>query len=82
MKKEYDLTKLRKRAGAVKVDSAAAKSAISIRLDGSLLAAIKTEAVRMGIPYQTLIGSLLHRYVNGELIDRKAVEAVSRSRPA
>jgi len=75
MKNSYDLKKLRKREGAVKADPAAAKSAISIRLDGSVLAAFKTEASRMGIPYQTLIGSVLHRYVNSELIDRKAVAA-------
>ncbi|MBZ5522555.1 MAG: BrnA antitoxin family protein [Acidobacteriia bacterium] len=75
MKKEYDLKKLRKRTGAVKVDSAAAKFAISIRLDGSVVAAFKNEAVRVGIPYQTLIGSVLHRYVNGELMDRKVVAA-------
>ncbi len=75
MKNSYDLKKLRKREGTVKADAAAAKSAISIRLDGSVLAAFKTEALRMGIPYQTLIGSVLHRYVNGELMDRKAVAA-------
>ena len=82
MKKEYDLKKLRRRAGAVKVERAAAKCAISIRLDGAVLAALKTEAARMGIPYQTLIGSLLHRYVGGELIDRKAVEAAHRFKSA
>jgi len=76
MKNSYDLKKLRKREGTVKADPAAAKSAISIRLDGSVLAAFKTEALRMGIPYQTLIGSVLHRYVNGELMDRQAVVAV------
>ncbi len=75
MKNSYDFKKLRKRESAVKADLTAAKSAISIRLDGSVLAAFKTEASRMGIPYQTLIGSVLHRYVNGELMDRKAVAA-------
>jgi len=76
MKREYDLKRLRKRAGTVKVDSGAAKSAISIRLDGSVLAAFKTEATRMGIPYQTLIGSVLHRYINGELMDKKVIATV------
>ena len=66
----------------MKVVPAAAKCAISIRLDGSILAALKSEAVRMGIPYQTLIGSLLHRYVGGELIERKTVEAAKRFKSA
>ncbi len=74
MKKEYDLSKLKKRAGRVKSDSEAAKTAISIRLDGSVLADLRSEAERLGIPYQTFIGSILHRYVHGELVDKKAID--------
>ncbi len=70
MKKEYDLKKLKKRPGRIKVDSDAAKIPISIRLDGSELAELRSEAERLGIPYQTLISSILHRYVSGELVDR------------
>ncbi len=72
MKKEYNLKKLRKRPGPVKVIDEAAKVPISIRLDGAELAEIRTEAERFGIPYQTFIGSILHRYVAGELVDRKS----------
>lgn len=72
MKKEYDLKKLKKRTGPVKVDKDSKKTPISIRLDGSELAEIRTEAERLGIPYQTLISSILHRYVSGELVDRKS----------
>ena len=73
MKKEYDLKKLKKRPGKVKISSGATKVAISLRLDASVLADIKTEAERLGIPYQTLVGSILHRYANGELVDLKSV---------
>ncbi len=73
MKKEYKLGELKKRPGAVKTNPRAAKVAISLRIDGSLLAEIRTEAERLNIPYQTLIGSILHRYASGELIDLKAV---------
>ena len=73
MKKEYDLTKLKKRPGKIKTDPEAAKIAISIRLEGSVLADLRSEAERLGIPYQTFIGSILHRYVHGELLDRKDV---------
>lgn len=72
MKKEYDLKKLKKRPRPVKVDSSAAKIPISIRLDGGELADLRTEAERLGLPYQTLISSILHRYVSGELIDRSS----------
>jgi len=73
MKREYDLTKLKKRPGKIKTDSEAAKIAISIRLEGSVLADLRSEAERLGIPYQTFIGSILHRYVHGELLDRKDI---------
>lgn len=78
MKKEYDLKSLKKRPGKTKVDSEAVKVPISLRLEGSLLAALKTEAERLGIPYQTFIGSVLHQYVTGELISRKTVELLKQ----
>lgn len=74
MKAEYDLKKLKKRPGKVKVDHDAAKIPINIRLDGSVLANLKTEAGRLGLPYQTFIGSILFRYANGELVDLKATD--------
>jgi len=73
MKNEYDLTKLKKRPGKAKSDPEAVKTAISIRLDGAVLADLRSEAERLGIPYQTLIGSILHRYAHGDLVDRKAI---------
>lgn len=74
MKKEYDLTKLKRRSGRPKTDQEAAKIPVSIRLDGGVLAALRTEAERLGIPYQTLIGSVLHRYAHHELVDPKALD--------
>ncbi len=74
MKKEYDLSKLRKRPGKVKTNSSAAKTPISIRVDGSVLADLRSEAERLGIPYQSLIGSVLHRYVRGDLVDPKSLD--------
>lgn len=70
MKKEYDLKKLKKRP-ITRVSQAATKVPISIRLDGSLLAHFQSEAHRLGIPYQTLISSVLYRYMNGEFVDKK-----------
>ena len=72
MRKEYDLKNLKKRPGRAKIVASAAKTQVNIRLDGADLASLRTEAERLGIPYQTLIGSILHRFVIGELIDRKS----------
>jgi predicted DNA binding CopG/RHH family protein len=82
MKKEYDLKALKKRPSKIKVDADAAKTPISIRLDGSTLADLRSEAERLGIPYQTLIGSVLHRYAHGELVDPKSIDLEKLSQKA
>ena len=82
MKKEYELRSLKKRRGKPKVIPEATKVAISIRLDGGDLALLREEAERMGIPYQTLLGSVLHRYVHGELVDKKSVAMLRKLKRA
>jgi predicted DNA binding CopG/RHH family protein len=41
-----------------------------IRIDAITLNDLKNEADRMGLPYQTLINSILHRFVTGQLVDK------------
>jgi len=72
------LSNLKRRPGKVKVDADAAKVAISMRLDAALLIEIKSEAERLGLPYQTLIGSVLHQYVNGELVEKKTIDLLKK----
>ncbi|MDD4975356.1 MAG: hypothetical protein PHY93_13435 [Bacteriovorax sp.] len=69
MKKNYNLKELKKRPGKVKVDPEASRVMISLKIEANNLAELKSEAERLGMPYQTLINSILHRYVNGELVD-------------
>ncbi len=40
---------------------------ITIRLYQHDLAGIQKKAMEMGVPYQTLISSLIHRYVEGDV---------------
>lgn len=40
---------------------------INIRLSQYDLEALQTKAVQEGIPYQTLVSSVLHKYVTGHL---------------
>lgn len=42
---------------------------INIRLSGRDLNEIKRKAIIEGIPYQTLVSSILHKYVNGRLVE-------------
>ena len=43
---------------------------INIRLPSRDLRALQARALREGIPYQTLIASVLHKYADGKLIER------------
>ena len=40
---------------------------INIRISENDLESIKLQAAREGLPYQTLIGSLIHKYATGSL---------------
>jgi len=44
---------------------------INIRLSQKDLEALQTLALEEGIPYQTLIASILHKYVSGSLVERE-----------
>jgi len=78
MKKEYHLQPPNRRPGKARVDKSAANIPVGLRLDGSDPALLKSEAGRRGIPYQILVGSILHQYLNDEWIERKTVEVLKK----
>ena len=43
---------------------------VNIRLSSADVQGIQALALREGIPYQTLIASVLHKYVTGRLVER------------
>ena len=43
---------------------------VNIRISEKDLLALQKRAMRQGIPYQTLISSVLHKYINGGLIEK------------
>ncbi len=45
---------------------------VNIRLSSGDLSDIQVKALEEGIPYQTLIASVLHKYVTGRLTERPA----------
>jgi len=45
---------------------------VNIRISDKDLEALQKRAIEEGIPYQTLIASLLHKYVSGRLVERAA----------
>jgi predicted DNA binding CopG/RHH family protein len=43
---------------------------INIRISSEVLDGLKSKAMEEGLPYQTLISSVLYKYVSGRLVDR------------
>jgi predicted DNA binding CopG/RHH family protein len=43
---------------------------INIRLSSKDLRALQSRALREGVPYQTLVASVLHKYVDGQLVEK------------
>jgi len=43
---------------------------VNIRMSEKDLIRIRKKAMEEGLPYQTLISSVLHRYANGRLVDK------------
>ena len=77
MRKKYNPDKLTERKEPVKTSESALKVSVNIRVDGSTVAAIKTEAMRIGLSYQDLISSILHRFVTGDLVDKGSRKNIS-----
>jgi predicted DNA binding CopG/RHH family protein len=87
----YEQGKLRSvatKAELAKLKAAARATAIKdrrvkIRLSSGDLSDIQVKALEEGVSYQTLIASVLHKYVTGRLAERPASQAkVERSSPS
>lgn len=53
---------------------------INIRLSSDTLQALQALAQEEGLPYQTLIASVLHKYAKGRLIDRPRADQLRATR--
>lgn len=45
------------------------KKMVTMRLDENDIECLREEAEKQGMPYQTLISSILHKYLNSTLVD-------------
>ena len=61
-----EISKLRK--GAALTNKLLKSKNINIRLQPSTVEQLKASANRQGLPYQTLVSSILHRYATGQTI--------------
>jgi predicted DNA binding CopG/RHH family protein len=68
MLKPISASKLNRVEGLI--DQAKKNSAISLRIASYDLERIKEIARKEGIPYQTLINSVLHKYITNQLLEK------------
>ena len=76
---ERDISKYKKakpsKIGKIEkiIKKANEKKNISLRVNSQDLDQLKFKAEKEGIPYQTLISSVLHKFVTEQLVDQKAI---------
>ena len=66
------LTSERKELGQYAKAALKKDKRVNIRISGNDLVQLQHRAVHEGIPYQTLISSVLHKFLNGGLVERRA----------
>ena len=67
------MTPARKRAVQGAADETLKKDKrINIRISSRDLVALQRKAAKEGVPYQTFVASILHKYVSGSLQDKLA----------
>ena len=49
------------------------RKAINIKVLESDLEKLKAKALEEGMPYQTLLNSVLHKYITGQLVDKDRI---------
>ena len=71
-----DLTRMKEAARATAIKD----RRVNIRLSSGDLQDIQVRALEQGVPYQTLIASVLHKYVTGRLEERETKHKTSTAR--
>jgi predicted DNA binding CopG/RHH family protein len=55
------------------IDKANAKKSISLRLKVNDLELLKQRADSEGLPYQTLLSNIVHKFVSDQLVDKRSI---------
>ena len=62
----------KERVGRI-IDEAKKNKAISLRINNYDLEKLKEKADKEGVPYQTLITNILHKYITDQLYDKEQI---------
>ena len=55
------------------IDKTNEKKSISLRLKNNDLEQLKLRAETEGLPYQTLLSSIVHKFVTDQLVDKRSI---------
>ena len=79
---DLDITKIENDSNNIKILQKSAKQFVkkqetkmNIRISSSELDKIKEVAEQEGLKYQTFVRSILHKYITGQLVDKKLISA-------
>ena len=70
------VTHLQEKIGKIKTavkEKYTKRKAINIKVLESDLERLKAKALEEGMPYQTLLNSVLHKYLTGQLVDKNKI---------
>ena len=65
-----NLSALKERLQKAATETALKDHRINVRISKRDVEALKTRALEEGIPYQTLVTSILHKYVTGKMVEK------------
>jgi predicted DNA binding CopG/RHH family protein len=66
-----DMAKALEDARRIAQATTAKSERMNIRMSERDIKALKARAIEEGLPYQSLVSSVLHRYISGQLVDRE-----------
>lgn len=69
----------RKELEAIADNTSKKDKRINIRISNRDLTAIQSRALREGVPYQTFVSSIIHKYISGSLKDLTADQPKKRT---
>ncbi len=79
LKRVENLTKELERHREIAAATFKKDSRINIRISSKDLRALQKRALEEGIPYQTFVTSVLHKFVEGRLVEHTANDSLQRT---
>jgi len=73
-----DLSKRRKELAEYAGNSLKKDKRLNIRISERDLTELQRKAIKEGLPYQTYVASIIHKFINGTLVDGTAKQGQTR----